>query len=70
MLLTFISSAEISMLIAVFVSILCIWYPSWQKNGANYGYRLQKVLKDIAMIIFIVGAGGAFQTSYFRFWCW
>ncbi len=58
--ITFISSAEISMLIAVFVAIFVF--------GIRRGKKMEQIMdtftdgiKDIAMIIFIVGAGGAFK---------
>lgn len=57
---SFISSAEISMLIAVFVAI----YVFGIRRGENMGQIMDTFsdgIKDIAMIIFIVGAGGAFK---------
>lgn len=58
--ITFISSAEISMLLAVFVAIYVF--------GIRRGKKMEQIMgtftdgiKDIAMIIFIVGAGGAFK---------
>jgi high-affinity gluconate transporter len=58
--ISFISSAEISMLIAVFVAI----YVFGIRRGENMGQIMNTFsdgIKDIAMIIFIVGAGGAFK---------
>lgn len=58
--ISFISSAEISMLIAVFVAI----YVFGIRRGENMSQVMDTFsegIKDIAMIIFIVGAGGAFK---------
>lgn len=57
---TFFSSAEVSMLIAVLIAMYVF--------GTKRGQKMEEVMdtfadgiKDIAMIIFIVGAGGAFK---------
>lgn len=58
--ITFFSSAEISMLLAVFVAIFVFGIRRGEKMEQIMG-TFTEGIKDIAMIIFIVGAGGAFK---------